>query len=135
MTQEQWVLLLLLKRQAASGCLLCAVCCCLALPPSALFPDSTSLFPKLVLQPVSSLLVKKESAMGLRSIIPVLITVFNLKGIFHIALVLSNPILCRHPKKPTKNDICKDGKKSPSLPLSKLNVRKVGSFSLNMSFF
>lgn len=62
--------------------------------------------------------------------------VFNLKGIFNIALVLSNPILCHcPPKNPPKNDICKDRKKCPSPPLSKLNVMEVGSFSLNTLFF
>jgi len=47
--------------------------------------------------------------------------VFDSKGIFNIGL-LFNPHLSPPPK---KNGICKDGKRSPSLSLSKLNVMKV----------
>lgn len=105
---------------------------CLSLPPSALFhipipePGASGWFLSPWQKGVSH-------GIMLNNVCPDY-CVFNLKGIFNITLVFSNPILCHCLKKPTKNDICKDGKKCPSLPLTELNVMEVGSFSLNICF-
>lgn len=75
---------------------------CLSVPPSALFPDGHIPIPYLVLQLVSSPYQKEVShGVMLNNACPDY-CVFNLKGIFNIALVLSNPLSCHHPKKHTK---------------------------------
>lgn len=75
----------------------------LSVPPSALLPDSHTLIP----YPGASASFLSPYQKGVSPGIMLNnacsdYCVFNLKGIFNIALVLSNPILCHCPKKPPK---------------------------------